>query len=138
MPVYIHIQMCLCFSVRAFGRTTFTELLVHTYSNAFMLFRMNFKFKLLVCHFLHAFLRKLGMILVSLVTVQYTQRRLEARPGMLCTQLYIINFRAASLVLDHSIGMNRRATQLKFWCPRMSYYASHYHYGSQSIAFSGQ
>ena len=63
--------MCLCFSVCAFGRTTFTELLVHTYSNAFMLFRMNFKFKLLVCHFLHAFLRKLGMILVNLVTVQY-------------------------------------------------------------------
>ena len=38
----------------------------------------------------------------------------------------------------HSIGMNSRATQLKFWCPRMSHYASHYHYGSQSIAFSGQ
>ena len=38
----------------------------------------------------------------------------------------------------HSIGMNSRATQLKFWCPRISHYASHYHYGSQSIAFSGQ
>ena len=34
--------------------------------------------------------------------------------------------------------MNSRATQLKFWCPRKSHYASHYHYGSQSIAWSGQ
>ena len=34
--------------------------------------------------------------------------------------------------------MNSRATQLKFWCPRISHYSSHYHYGSQSIAFSGQ
>ena len=38
----------------------------------------------------------------------------------------------------HSIGMNSRATQLKFGRPGMSHYASHYHYGSQSIAFSGQ
>ena len=29
------------------------------------------------------------------------QWRLEARPGMLCTQLYIINFRAASFVFDY-------------------------------------
>ena len=34
--------------------------------------------------------------------------------------------------------MNSRATQLKFWCSRISHYASRYHYGSQSIAFSGQ
>ena len=34
--------------------------------------------------------------------------------------------------------MNSRATQLKFGCPRMSHYASHYHYGSQSIACSNQ
>ena len=34
--------------------------------------------------------------------------------------------------------MNSRATQLKFGCPRMSHYASHYHYGSQSIACFGQ
>ena len=38
----------------------------------------------------------------------------------------------------HNIGMTSRATQLKIWCPRISHYASHYHYGSQSIAFSGQ
>ena len=35
-------------------------------------------------------------------------------------------------------GMNSRATQLKFVSPGMSHYASHYHYGSQSIAYSGQ
>ena len=34
--------------------------------------------------------------------------------------------------------MNSRATQLKFWCPRISHYASHYHYGSLSIACFGQ
>ena len=34
------------------------------------------------------------------------------------------------LLCYHSIGMNSRATQLKFWCPRISHYASHYHYGS--------
>mgnify|MGYP002804148210 CR=1 FL=1 len=39
---------------------------------------------------------------------------------------------------NHSTGMNSRATQSKFGCPRMSHYASHYHYGSQSIACSGQ
>ena len=27
------------------------------------------------------------------------------------------------LVFNHSIGMNSRATHLKFACPRMSYYA---------------
>ena len=51
-------------------------------------------------------------------------------PGQ-CTKLNYVR-------LYHSIGMNSRATQLKFWCPRMSHYAPHYHYGSQSIAFSGQ
>ena len=40
--------------------------------------------------------------------------------------------------LDTVKGMNSRATQLKCGCPRMSHYASHYHYGSQSIAFSCQ
>ena len=29
--------------------------------------------------------------------------------------------------------MNSRATQLKFECPRMAHYTSHYHYGSQPI-----
>ena len=31
-----------------------------------------------------------------------------------------------------------RAAQLKFGCPHMSRYASHYHYGRQSIAHSGE
>ena len=35
-------------------------------------------------------------------------------------------------------GMDSRTTLLKFVCPRISYYASHYHYASQSIAFSVQ
>ena len=39
---------------------------------------------------------------------------------------------------SHSVGMNSRATQLKFGCPRMSHYASHYHYGSQWIVCLGQ
>ena len=53
-------------------------------------------------------------------------------------QSLIISLFNLGVELWHSIGMNSRATQLKFWCPRISHYASHYHYGSQSIAFSGQ
>ena len=35
-------------------------------------------------------------------------------------------------------GINGSATLLKFVCPWISHYASHYHYVSQSIAFSGK
>ena len=34
--------------------------------------------------------------------------------------------------------MNGRATQLKFMCRRMWHYASHYHYGSQSIVLANE
>ena len=41
-------------------------------------------------------------------------------------------------IIDLFKADENRATQLKFGCPRMSHCASHYHYGSQPIACSGQ
>ena len=43
-----------------------------------------------------------------------------------------------AILLTTVKGMNSRATQLKIGCPRLWHYASHYHYGSLSIACFGQ
>ena len=43
-----------------------------------------------------------------------------------------------AILLTTVKGMNSWATQLKIGCPRLWHYASHYHYGSQSIACFGQ
>ena len=58
-------------------------------------------------------------------------RFLTPKAEILLAEMKVVN-------LWHSIGMNSRATQLKFECLRMSHYGSHYHYGSQSIACSSQ
>ena len=50
----------------------------------------------------------------------------------------LMNINNTMLAMSTVQGINSRATQLKFECPRMSYYASPFHYGRQSIACFGQ